>query len=440
MPHTLSLKQAAATLVDFQSLTTYATRTFSLRRGSGRWGAAALAIDIRGTSHNNLLDNVIALRRALELARENFELHERGLAYTPIFLNWKPVGATYTVQTECFGDADSERAIENILASPERIMANRLESIPLNLFVRPYLEEQSAQSITLSDSTPDNNMQAVTFSGVRGDLEVPLKIVARTDTANQTRVIAGIKTRGTVANFVARYEGESGALGSGVSAQAVAGFSGGQGARWSPAGSASEQDICTWTISANVADQVGTYRVFARVNDLNKKASLRVYALSGGASGDYGDNAKQVDTANVQTLVDCGVITIPPSDTSGSVPSSISIILRASASAATTLDVDCIYLMPVLEGGFMIASFPTALGTGATPDANIDANDRVARAYLSTYANADDMRGSALMVPPNRSAALFVLTMRVSNGAHVITATSTLTVTATPRYMLGRGT
>jgi|GEM_PF-5987638 len=439
MPHTLSLKQDSTTLVDFQSPSTYATRTFSLRRGSGRWGAAVLVLDILGTSHNSLLDNVIALRRALELARENFELHARGLAYTPVFLNWKPVGATYTVQAECFGDVDSERAIENILGSPERIMANRLESILLNLVVRPYLEEQSAQSPALSSSTPDNNMTGVTFSGVRGDLEAPLKIVVRTDTANQTRVIVGIKTRGTVANFVARYEGESAALGSGVSVQAVAGFSGGQGARWSPAGSANEQNICTWTISANVADQIGTYRVFARVNDLNKKASLRVYAVSGGVSGDYGDNPKQVTTANVQTLVDCGVITLPPSDTSGGVPSSISIVLRASASAATTLDVDCIYLMPVNEGGFMIASFPTALGTGTAPDGIIDANDRAARAYLSTFANAEDMRGSALMVPPNRGAALFILTMRVSNGAHVITAVSSLTVTATPRYGLGRG-
>lgn len=440
MTHTLSLKQSSTTLVDFQAMTTFATRSFSLRRGSGRFGSAALTIDIRGTSHNNLLDNVVTLARALELARENYELHARGLAYTPIYLNWKPSGATYTVQAECFGDAESERAIENILASPERIMSNRLESVPLNLIVRPYLEEQSAQTITLSDSTADNNMEQITFSGVRGDLEAPLKLTVRTDTANQTRVIAGIKTRGTVANFVAKYEGEDATLGSGVATHAVTGFSGGSGARWSPAGSSSEQDICTWTISANVSDQLGTYRVFARVNDSAKKCLLRVYAAAGGAAGDYGDNPKAVDTANVQTIVDCGIITLPPCDTGGNAPSSMTLVLRASASAATTLDVDCIYLMPVNEGGFIIASFPSALGTGTTPDALIDANDRTGRALLTTYASAEDIRGSALMVPPNRSAALYVLTLRVSNGAHVITTTNTLTLTATPRYVLGRGT
>lgn len=445
MAHLLRLRQSSTTLVDLTDTTKYKTTT---------WSDTKLGLHIVGTSIDTLLDNFTTLERALEIARNNDAARRAGKNYTPVYLQHQFNGGTNLVQSEVLGG--SVRAPRNFL---ELIGRYAVLNYEITLARRPYFEETSAQSV--GSGSAGNDGTGLSLSAARGDMPAPLYVKCRSSLASQDRLIAGVKWRGTVANFVSTYEAESYAVrGSNVADVTVgATFSGSSvdGQRWTPSGATNEQRLLLWRNTTNPTDQQGEYAVWVRCRDnkANPKVRIRfrsgVYDGSNDTWGPYGDNPKYCLTANSTIeLVFCGTIQIPAIDTGGTVPNGYSFELRGACdSSPSTFDVDCVYLIPNDgagdNAGAGVATMTKVAGTGALPDLVLDANDRVPKGYLETTGGAvlspaADVAGSPLFVPPNQAAKLFVLTMASATGAHDFTGTNTLTANATPRTRWGRGT
>ncbi len=453
------LQQGGSTLVDLMDTTKYRVASWTPAFGRGKWIEEGMTLHILGASADGLHDNFVLLYRALLAAEANAAVEREGGSYTPVYLQYQLNGATSLVQSEVAGG--NPEAIQSYFSG--LLQRNAVREVPIVLRRRAYFEEASAQAL-VSSSAINNNGSGVSLSGVRGDLPAPLYVKARTSIANQDRLIAGIKWRGTVANFVCKYEAEGySARGANVADLAGGATFSGAGTnaqRWTPSGATTLQRLLLWNLTTNVVDQIGTYGVYARVKD-NKPTPNKVRLRARGAIydgtnytfGDYADYAKACVTANgTLELVYCGAVTFPSVEMGSSTPNGFALELLGEAdSGATTLDLDCVYLMPLerpavgaaLNGAGVVTMSKDA-GTGALPDMVLDANDRVPRGYLETtggavLAPANDVRGGGIFILPNTTAKLFVLTQDAGNGAHDYTATNTVTVTAMPRYAIARG-
>lgn len=456
MAYIHKLVQNAATLVDFLD---------STKQKLVKWQRAAYAetqtvedeilLHVLGASPDALAVNLTTLEQTIQTIKTNKDLAERALYYVPVWLQFQLNGGTYTLQSEVL-DAD-ENAFSDVLHVA--LNQNYLLNAPFRFKRRPYFEETSQQSLYTTPAI-DNNGSGVALSGARGGLFMPLYIKNRTTLASQDRLIVGLKTIGsTLANFVCRYEAENNnGTGSNISNITPGTFSGSAGRRWTPGGAANDQRLLLWYITANVVDQMGTYRVFARVRDNAATPKVAIRARAGNYDGSnvvWGQYPRDgmsfycVTANGTIELVDCGVLTLPAVDTQSVTPYGFAIELRGMAdSSPSTFDVDCLYLLPAegfaTKSGMCIATMPSAAGTNALPDLVIDANDRKPRGYLETTAGAllspaSDLRGSALFLKPNTGARLFVLTQKSGDGSHDHTGSNTLTVTGTARYALARG-
>lgn len=460
MAHTFRLRQSSTTLVDFQDVTDFGLRNWSLYAMGAPYGQARIVLDVRGSSANDLFDNLIALQRALELCLSNWRAYETGTNYTPVYLQFQEVTASNLVQAECFGLDESEGALENILAKPETILANRLENITLNLKIRGYFQETSAQSLDTDSHSNAAGTSTAGASTARGDLPMPLKITCQSPTASQDTMLIAVRTAGDTSSFSPIWEAEGyNARGSGVADLTDANFRGSgapQGQRWTPP-STTEIMILRWR-AGMTNYRVGRFRCFVRCRD-NAAATpnirIRVRAgLSDGTSfqyGDYGDVQKYVTTVGGTTAiawVDCGTIALPHIDIGNSTANYLVLELWAKAtSTSTTFDVDYLALYPAYEdgagGGLVIAKFPVAMGTGAEPLGVVDANDNVADAYLETSSVlqfvASDIKGQPIYGSPNKQFNVWVVTWISSTGMHTQNATNSVVIIGTPRYKLARG-
>lgn len=465
----LYLKQGVATLFDFAAIGDSGLLSWTVDAYgdlAGQYAKDSITFHFRGTSNDDLLDNAITLNRVLALAAENERIKRDGGQYTPIYLVARIGSATNTVQSEIFGESLS--GFDNLVANA--VYASRLENITFTVKRQPYFEESALVSITGSPFTVSNSGGLISIPAeVRGDLPAPLYIKTRAGAASATRLAAGLRARGTVANWIAKYEAESATLGSGVALLADANLSPGSGntaAQWTPAVT-TEQALCGWTISANVADQFGKFRVLVRARDnaaavntkIRVKAGIYNGAYSLGAAGLYGEwgyaaqYVSAVAGTTVLPLVDCGVITLPPADTAGVAVAGLCLEIWGKATATGVsykFDVDCIYLIPCSEGaggsGFYSAQFPIVMGTGVQPDGVLDANDNQPAAsivdgsdVLQFPAQADGTRGRPLFAWPNLAQKLIVLAFIASNGNHNWNVNNTITVKYRPRYRIGRG-
>lgn len=473
--HTLRLIQSGSVVWDFQNAANNVTSTWEMAsyERDKAFVEDVLTIHPTGATQASFLDNLRNFGRVLQEGVENWFQFKDGFPYTPIFLQFAQDGQSYQFQCEFFG-GDPE-AVSNYIDAGLR--ANVLHDLSLKLRRRPYWEETSEQSLA-SGTTVSNDGGYAEISGVRGDLPAPLTIQVRTATTNQDRIIVGFKARGTVSNFVNKYEAEAYTTrGSGVanlSSGTEPYFSPGSstvGQRWTPA-STSETTILTWDITSNVSDQLGTYRAFVRWRDnrtagFNVKIRVRAGVYTGSNDpqyGDYGDIPKYGDGTGTSggsngspgttsvSLTDCGIISLPPVDMQGMAPSKMIIELAATASTISgspTADFDYLVLVPLYElplhRGYGTASYPIALGNDAAPDAILTARDRSPRAYLDDagtiqYA-ASEIRGNPLFVKPNTTTRVFIMTQRTSNLRHTYGLNNTVTITSLARYRYpGRGT
>ncbi len=470
--HIIKLVRSGATLWDFQNrsnnvLSKYVPAPYD---AYVKTVEDHLTLNPTGATVVTFLDNLNTYFRAIDDARYNYECWQRGAPYTPIYLQFQQAGSTNVLQTEVLGgDTD---AVENYISGALR--ARLINALPATLLRRPYWEETSAQSIVSTTSL--NNGGFVTLTPIRGDVPAPLKITVRSDNANQDRVILAVKSYGTLANYINKYEAEAGTTyGANVGTLTPdTDLSGNAGRQWTPASTAiaADQSLIIWNNSTNVADQLGTYRVYVRCRDLAATLNTRIRVRSGIYTsagsyqwGDYGDSAKYADGTGVAggantssggtakiALVDCGVITIPAVDTQGVAPATIALELRGQVianGASYKFDIDCLYLMPVNEAalgsGLQIATFPAELGSATTPDAIVDANILTPGAQLSTSAvlqhPASDLRGKPLLAWTNKTMQLYTLTQSTATMRHQQSGSATVTATATPRYRFpGRGT
>lgn len=463
--HTFQLKQDSTVLVNFTDTTNYyySLQRYSINARGKPFVTSPIRFTIRGTSKDVLFDKVIALQRALSDARDNYYRMQQGQAYTPIWLQFQDAAATNLVQSEFFGiPPEEDWRIDDLLT--KAMLSNRIPDIELPLYHRGYFEETAAVAVSGSPFTANNNgaLMAITNTDVRGDLPAPLKVQVRTGAAGVTRLLAALKTQGTVANFVSKYEAEGyAARGSGVADLTDATFSGTgapQGQRWTP-GATSEQLLLRFTITSNVLDQYGFFRVLVACKDnsastVNVKLRVKPFVYSGSTYqyGAWGGNGQQVQPALVgaRTLVDCDVIKLPAVDAANVAVSGMGFEIWGQAAATGTshyFDLDNVYLVPAYEGaghsGQIIAVLPLALGTAGQPDGVIDALDRVAPAYevdgsAVLLFPSNDVRGESLLAFPARASKLLVIA-DVNNGAHDQTVNNTVTVTYMPRYTLARG-
>lgn len=473
MANILTIVQSNSTLWDFQSSTNILSAwKLAPHDRAKTFVEDTMTLNPTGTSRTAFLDNLNTLGRTILTGEENYDLFRSGYYYTPTFLQFRQDGQSNVLQSEFFGGNPQE--VENYLSGALR--ANVLPNLSTPIRRRPYWEETSDQSLASSVAV-SNDGGSTTISGIRGDLPAPLTITVRTATTNQDRVIVGCKAYGTVANFTNKYEAEgytTRATGvANLSSATEPNFSPGSGTvgqRWTVAGT-SNLTLLTWDITTNVSDQIGTYRVFVRCRDnaatFNVKIRVRSGVYTGSNTpqyGEYGDIYKYGDgtgtgggsnsspgTTSVP-LIDCGIISLPPVDTQGIVPSKMIIELHGkadSASGSPTFDIDYLLLVPLYENpfqsGYAMATYPIALGNAAAPDGIITAKDRTPRAYLDSSGvlqySASDIRGTPLFVKPNTSIRVFVMTQRVSNLRHTYNLNNTVTIVSTNRYRYpGRGT
>ncbi len=456
--------QGGGTLVDFTDGTNFALVSLDYTVTPDERGMVAhhAVIDVLGASNDAVAQNLITLHQAILNAKNNFDKWKRGQSYTPIYFQTKLPNGTYTVQAEMFGDWND--TLEDLLAAP--ILSNLIENVSIPLLCRPYFEETARVALAGSPFTVSNNGGSLAIPNtLRGDLPAPLYVKVRTGMANADRVILALRGDGTVANFVAKYEAESAAvLGSGVGLVADAAMSPGSGnsiAQWTP-GVTTEQGLIGVTITTNLVDKIGKFRLLAAVKDeaaaLNTKIRGRMglytgaYSTIGGAQmyGDWGDVAKYALAVSTRALIDCGVVS-PPDTGSAAVAGGmvIEIYGTATATGATKkFDLDALYLLSCFEGGdesgYIVASFPTALGTGVQPDGVVNSHDRVRRAYVVNGSDvlvlpATDINGKDITVFPGRAQNLYVLTAKQSNGNHDWNQNQTVTCEYTPRYRVFRG-
>lgn len=461
-------------LLDFQDATTYGLREFSLMGMDSAWGGAKLTLDVIGSSIANFGDNMNAISRAMKLGKQNRDASEIGAHYLPTFLQFQPSISTNLLQTECFGlSDDSDGAIDKVIAVPQTLLSNRLESINLSLRVRGYWEELTSVSVTGSPFTMDANTGSGTIASTRGDLPSPLRIKVRTATTSQTLVTASLKVKGTPANFIHNFDLNS-AAGTGFSVVHNATFTAdrtdtdfinGKGARVTPTNAndtAAEISLLTSVIiTTNPNDHTGRFRAWVRMRDNHASvvhAFLRVksalYDSSNNVLGESGyfdiaKSAPSIAGTTVLPVLDCGAGDIPYTDLGGASPYRVGIEIYGytTDSSHATFDLDELILEPCYEGedcGYVSALMPTALGNGAIPDGVIDARDRTAKAYLVDASDvrliaASNISGAPLMVYPNQSQVLFVHTLNGSNNKTTKSINNTVQVDVVPRYRLVRG-
>ncbi len=463
--HVLKLVQGGGTLVDFVDFVNYAPNSFSpdLFPTTTR-AQSVLNFDVLGSSNDNLIDNFIALQRAILAAQDNAARFQRGQPFTPIFLQLKLAGSTTALQTEVL-DAKMDKPT-NFLDKP--IVASRFKNLNLTLTHRPYFEETAPVALAGSPFTVSNNggLCNIASTDIRGDLPAPLKITFTPGGGGADRLTAALKAVGTVANFVAKYEAESYAgRGAGVADLSDANLSPGgvgvTGQRWTPPNT-NEQVLIRISPPAPITDHYGRFRVLVRCRD-NAPSTPNVKIRARGwrwdsvsglfLTGDWGDVQKfatVVGGTTVLPLIDCGLVAIPPFDygtLSPSGSSSMGVEIDGQAvSTSYTFDLDCLYLLPGYEGGgetgLFSASFPYAMAS--PPYGVLDANDRVPDAYYvdgsgNANVSATDLRGDPILAWPNRAQKLLVMASVAANGNHYWNANNVVAVTCTPRYRLARG-
>ncbi len=454
------------TLINFQDTPNYSLRSFNVAAMGQPYATANLVLDIRGASQNAMFDNLVALKQALELGKRNERKLFSNQYYTPLWLQFQSVTGSTLMQAECFGTDTTNAqgsAIEHVLENPQLILSNRIPQISLALKIRGYFEEQIGQNILASVSQANGaGGSTLGASNVRGDLPAPLKVMVQTPTASQDSLIVAMRTMDGATSFSSRLEIENfTTFGSGVASLTDTNLSptgaGTTGKQWTVPGT-SEQMLARYVFTSTA--QIGKLRCLVRCRDNHATTNVRLRVkggiTDGGGTnfqyGDWGDVQKYVNTVAGTTaisLVDCGVITLPPFDGAPKADNDyvIEIWGQADSTSAThTFDLDCVYLLPCNEdangNGYCLATYPWAAGTGADPTMVITGFDRHAPAYLETTGGVDgvtqNIAGSPLYAPPNQQFLLWCLTFRSSNLRHTL-GTNTVTVIAQPRYVLARG-
>lgn len=340
------------------------------------------------------------------------------------------------------------------------VSAKVLLDCTLRLTCSPFAEETS--DVTSSSLNQANDGITVTLSSVRGEVETPAKITMAADQAvSNPRVFVARRTRGTVANFVYKLQGDTGA-GTGYtvtdlgtpnipsSIVADAGASGGNYGKWinSSGAGQSATNFVRWTISSNYSDHYGQFRVLARMKA--EAAETRYLQLFYGTKTSPSKSTGSFSAYSLTTswqMIDFGVISWPDITLPPDVTVSTLVLEMKGGSDATNwnqndeIHIDYLLLVPVDEA---YIQFDLAAALASGDKIVIDGRSVVPKIYITNSSDqiktnitpSSPIVGSFLAVAPGNNR-FFVYVGNKS--ADVLADTVDLTIVYRPRYHFMRG-
>lgn len=297
----------------------------------------------------------------------------------------------------------------------------------------------------------------VTGQYVRGTRAAPMrhKVVGGTSATN--KLLVGIRKQGTLANFTRHHLWAKDATmtSNTVARNTDTTFDGNgttNGSR-TTAANTSENRTHRWTVTSNVADQYGSFRVFLRCRS---NTAGRYSARMGVATTD-GTNVGTVvysisaavsvgtDSGNALAWVDMGTIVVPSTFAAGATIYGLVYDLYltcSNTSGSPTLDVDGVWLFPLGEGedgtGLTIAKYDFGTAASGVNAGFISALPNEPVAYLAnssdvpTFPSMQIEEGAGLLIEPQRAARIYyaLVDESTSTGNPRHDYTKTLTVSA----------
>lgn len=454
--------------LDLNDGTTYLLRDYNPKRD----GNDTAIIDILAANVDAAHDALIALGKKVQRAdRDGIEIAD-GIDDAQSMLLYKPTGATTQLQApllEVDWDKSTPYRVDN--TSEGKIA---LRAVNLKLKRAPAQDgkayfEESAETV-LQMSVAKNNYGAsidILAASMRGDLAAPLIVEVYPASGAADKLVAFMTQRATPANHYVLLEADTGAggaaysvaLGSETADEANAAYSNGHGAKVTPL-SASNLKRVTFTLAAaNLKDLYGYKRVLVRVlnNHGSNAAAMRLQARTGvwdGANaGGYGTfTRKAASTAfGALHLVEAGIVRLPSQNVGGAALQGALLELWAQSTLSsgwTTFVLDAAILAEAYGGagdsGFMAATFPRAMATGARGVLDASAVWGKASAYMrdgsgNVLFGAINKRGYPLLMYPDKAARLYVLALTSSTNAHSISINNNIVVSTRFRYSYARG-
>lgn len=325
---------------------------------------AELMVQLRASSVNNLQAGLNTINRIID-GVERYNESQGSFGYKAWFVvspnGYSSTPVQFEIQAAELQDDDVfQQAVQDVYIEPE---------CKLILWLSPFGQEQQLASESLSINT---GAETAVFFTDHGTRKAPARVTWKQDNNRELqRLIIGKRTRGNTRNFISVMECESGTftgytvthLGVGFGANAVDAncHNGMKTGSW--AGGAAAADLIKWTITSNLEDFYGTFKVYLRV------AASQAYNLQlfyGGGDGKAIPNSP-VSIANPTfsyTVFELGTIRIPHMAQFGrGVLTEYNFVLAQTTSVANALD--CIYLVPADEE-VMDLAFQSQL-TGTTP-------------------------------------------------------------------------
>lgn len=331
---------------------------------------ASLEIMLKGTSLDNLIVNYRQLEIILLQAQEYWAT--KGVSGDRAFLSIQLAGMTNPIEYEILDGILGAGGIFQYII--KNTSAPKLAKIPLSLTLRPWGRPQALTRVASGSLNNGGGTGATggTYSMAApvGDVPAPVKVSFAVDTGNYRYLLAR-RTVGNVANFATLWPIQcevSGGTGYTVTSietsgnltladVAVAGASGGNVNRLTHAATGTDTNVplLRFTINDNLSDIRGRFRVFLRVDaGANSGSGETLHLRYGRIDEGFPIVLSAVAmnrTNSADALFDMGEIMIPayasPQD---AVQTSFIFDLYGTfTSAVFTIDLDCIYLMPVDE-------------------------------------------------------------------------------------------
>ncbi|MBA2702240.1 MAG: hypothetical protein H0U60_00115 [Blastocatellia bacterium] len=420
-----------------------------------------MIIDVRGSSADNLIENLNALDRYFY----ECQLWEQDHNYPSGKgeLEFAPQNATNHGKAKIAGGwVEMPR---DLLAAP--ILSNMIFRAVVHFKRRPYFLGALATLTPTTAATDNdlNNFAALpSISGVMAQTRIRL-VAGSGNSASCKRALVAVRASRNPANFVHILQAEAyTARGAGVADLTDANLSPGSGVsgqRYTPT-TTNKIMLLRWEVTANLDDQKGKFMPLVIYRDNAASLNFRLHFRNGlkFSAGNFSfqpfstiDPLKTMFNAGTTELgvLAMNQITNPPGGSALATVNAIVYELWGEALAVTgSLDIDQVKLFPVGEAGngmgLQSAEFGQAFGTNRV---YFDARDDLDSAYI---ANASDVilalpidlpEGAPILLPTLRAGfRVYGLVMQDVVGLYKYNRTTTLTIqTETQQvYVRMRGT
>ncbi len=426
----------------------------------------------KASSHDNLVTKITDIERLLEAAMENQEYRNRNWSYTPVYFQYKPADATVLAQTEVL--YGGWQPPTDAFGVPLR--SKYFRGSQLSLACRPFLDATALSTLVAATTINNGLGNAISFAGRLGSVAAPSRITLDTFSGgSDDRVVVGLRRLGTPANFVAGHELESATLGGNlywavnlITSVDESGFSPGSGnvgIEILPTGAEGYTTytnfvVATITLSSNIADQLGAFKVFVRCKGLNNRVIgllVRPFVQYGALAKQYGPYTTvypvypaALNEIEMLDLTPTSPIRVASLHSAGIAPAKVGyeIVAQAGSTASTPkLRCDYMQLIPVGEGnggtGALDTTLPVAFTATGMVSVRLDTRDLNPPVGLfdgtPTLAYGYSKKaGRGIFLPPNGK--LFFMLTTGANAVHDYTRTFKAKLEYAARYLSLMGT